>query len=124
MGQTEGERIAKLEANVDQFVPVIQQVNDLKVQLTALQGKLDSVETKLNVTLGILIALALPILGEFVRRISDRLSAPPLMSMPVRGDSYTMGRFETGLKKIEPPVDTEDVPDAPPPPTKTKPTSA
>jgi hypothetical protein len=45
---------------------------------------LDSVETKLNVTLGILIAIALPILGEFVRRISDRLSAPPLMSMPVR----------------------------------------
>ena len=73
VGQNESERIARLEAKIEQLTPVVQEVNDLRVQLAQLQGKLDSLDTKLNIALTILGAIGLAVLGELAKKVSDRL---------------------------------------------------
>jgi hypothetical protein len=91
------DRITRLEVQLESLKPLPQQIFDLKAQLVALQGKLDNLDTKLNIVMGILVAIALPLLGEVVRRISERF-APPPPSAP-SGDSKTMEIFEKLIRE-------------------------
>jgi len=97
IGSELSDRITRLEGQLDALKPLPGQVSELRLQLVELQGKLDNLNTKLNVVMGILVAIALPVLGEIVKRVSERLTPPlPPMQIP---DSRTMDIFEKVLRE-------------------------
>src|SRR5271167_788802 len=67
IGSELSDRITRLEGQLDALKPLPGQVSELRLQLVELQGKLDNLNTKLNVVMGILVAIALPVLGEIVK---------------------------------------------------------
>jgi len=96
------DRITRLEVELESLKPLPQLVYDLKTQIVALQGKLDNLDTKLNIVMGILVAIALPVLGEVVKRISERVAPPP---PPAAGsDSRTMELLEKLVREKSAPT--------------------